>query len=72
MASFDADIKPLFRDEDREAMLYIMDLWERDDVAREAENILERLEDESMPCDGPWPQDRLDLFASWVEEGCPG
>ena len=47
------------------------DLWERDDVADNAQAILKRLEDGSMPCDGAWPAERVDTFRSWVEAGMP-
>lgn len=69
MTSFDADIKPLFREEDRRTMRYAFDLWAYDDVSEHAEAILERLEDGSMPCDRPWDEDQLDLFRAWLDEG---
>jgi hypothetical protein len=25
--------------------------------------------DGSMPCDGAWPQEQVDLFRSWVQAG---
>ena len=40
--SFERDIKPLFRDRDRGAMKFFIDLWSYDDVARESDEILER------------------------------
>ncbi len=67
--SFAQDIKPLFREDDREAMEYAFDLWDYDDVRNQAENILERLEDGSMPCDGEWPPEQIELFRRWVETG---
>ena len=70
--SFEADIKPLFRERDRDSMRSHFDLWDHDDVSDNAEAILERLRDGSMPCDVAWPEDRVDLFARWVEEGKPG
>jgi hypothetical protein len=48
------------------------DLWDHGDVSDNADAILERLRDGSMPCDGAWPEDRVDLFARWVEEGKQG
>ena len=54
---FEQDIKPLFREDDRDAMDYIFDLWSYDDVSANADSILERLDDGSMPCDEPWPPD---------------
>jgi hypothetical protein len=69
--SFDHDVKPLFRERDRGSMLGSFDLWERDDVAENADAILKRLEDGSMPCDGAWPADRVDVFRRWVDAGMP-
>jgi hypothetical protein len=67
--SFDRDIKPLFRDRDRGAMKFFVDLWSYDDVARESDAILERLRDGSMPCDGAWDEERVALFQQWVDGG---
>lgn len=71
--SFEQDVKPLFRERDRGTMLNVasFDLWERSDVADNAQAILKRLEDGSMPCDGAWPADRVVLFRRWVEAGMP-
>jgi len=69
--SFERNIKPLFRDRDRGAMKFFVDLWSRDDVARESDEILERLRDGSMPCDGAWPAEKVDVFARWVDAGTP-
>jgi hypothetical protein len=68
---FEQDIKPLFREEDRDAMEYIFDLWEYSDVRDQAENILDRLEDGSMPCDGEWPEEQIELFRRWIAAGKP-
>jgi len=69
--SFAKDIRPLFRDDpDVEAMKpFGMDLSSYDDVSAQAENILARLEDGSMPCDEPWPQAQIDRFKQWMTEG---
>lgn len=67
--SFDRDIKPLFRDRDHGAMKFFVDLWSYDDVARESDAILERVRDGSMPCDGPWDDERIALFQQWIDEG---
>ena len=69
--SFDHDVKPLFRERDRGSMLASFDLWQRDDVAENADAILKRLEDGSMPCDGAWPAERVDVFRRWVDAGMP-
>jgi hypothetical protein len=68
---FERDIKPLFRERDRDSMISQFDLWSYDDVAQRSNAILERLRDGSMPCDGAWAEDRIDLFQSWVAAGKP-
>ncbi len=67
--SYEEDIRPLFRDKDRARMEFAFDLWEYDDVKENARLILERLEEGDMPCDGPWPEDQLQMFKEWVEGG---
>ncbi|HYZ01822.1 MAG TPA: hypothetical protein VFA92_10030 [Candidatus Binatia bacterium] len=69
MPSFQTDIRPLFREYDRENMDYSFDLWEYDDVKDNADDILDRLEEGDMPCDAPWPEERIALFRQWMEEG---
>jgi hypothetical protein len=69
--SFAEDVKPLFRPGDREAMDFALDLWSHQDVSDHAEDILARLRDGSMPCDGEWPEERIRLFERWVEAGKP-
>jgi hypothetical protein len=68
---FAADIKPLFRERDRDSMQSHFDLWDHEDVSEHADAILERLRDGSMPCDGAWPEDQVRLFERWVDEGKP-
>jgi hypothetical protein len=67
---FEADIRPLFRESDRLEMDFVFDLWSHDDVTANAERILERLEDRTMPCDAPWPDERIRLFRAWIDGGC--
>jgi hypothetical protein len=67
--SFETDVKPLFREGDRESMLSVFDLWSYDDVSQYADAILARLRDGSMPCDGAWPRAQVDLFQRWTEGG---
>jgi hypothetical protein len=69
--SFEQDIKPLFRERDRESMKQAFDLWSRDDVARSSEAILGRLRDGTMPCDGAWPEEQVAAFQRWVDAGMP-
>jgi hypothetical protein len=68
---FETDIKPLFRERDRESMLSAFDLWSHDDVSQHAGAILARLRDGSMPCDGAWPAAQVELFERWVDSGEP-
>ena len=67
--SFDRDIKPLVRDRDHAAMKFFVDLWSHEDVARVSDDILERLRDGSMPCDGAWDDARIARFQEWVDQG---
>jgi hypothetical protein len=69
--SFNTDIKPLFREKDRDSMRRAFDLWSYSDVQTHAAAIAERLKNGSMPCDGAWPPDRVELFERWVEQGQP-
>lgn len=72
--SFATDIRPLFRDEDVECMQGMgIDLadpaWMC--VPANAQGVYERVEDGSMPPDEAWPADRVALFKSWMDAGCP-
>jgi hypothetical protein len=69
--SFERDVKPLFRETDRESMRESFDLWGYDDVVENAAAILGVLEAGSMPCDGAWPDQQVDLFRRWVDAGTP-
>jgi CDGSH-type Zn-finger protein/truncated hemoglobin YjbI len=69
--SFEVHIKPLFRERDRGSMRFAFDLWDYSDVSTHAGAILDRLREGTMPCDGAWPPERVDLFARWVEAGTP-
>jgi hypothetical protein len=69
--SFAKDIKPLFRESDRTAMLSAFDLWSYDDVSSNSDRILAAVSAGSMPCDGPWSDERVDLLRRWVEGGTP-
>jgi Ferritin-like len=68
---FEGDIKPLFREVDRNAMRFAFDLWSPDDVSSHADAILGRLEAGTMPCDGAWPAERVAVFRRWIEAGKP-
>jgi hypothetical protein len=67
--SFERDIRPLFRERDREAMMSHFDLWSYDDVRANSGPIFDRIEEGSMPCDGAWPAPDVDLLRAWVDAG---
>jgi hypothetical protein len=68
---FQSEIRPLFREKDIQSMSTAFDLSSYDDVKASAQKILAALSNGSMPCDGPWPADRVALFREWVDAGCP-
>ena len=68
---FEEDIKPLFRERDRDSMRFAFDLWSLDDVSTHVDAILDRLEAGTMPCDGAWPAERVAVFRRWIEAGKP-
>jgi hypothetical protein len=67
--SFESEIKPLFREMDRDAMHAAFDLWSYSDVRDHAGAIATRLREGTMPCDGSWPPDRVSVFEQWVAQG---
>ncbi|MHB8233195.1 MAG: CDGSH iron-sulfur domain-containing protein [Solirubrobacteraceae bacterium] len=69
--SYEAHIKPLFRERDRTSMRFAFDLWSHADVSTNADAILERLKAGTMPCDGPWPGERVELFERWIATAKP-
>jgi hypothetical protein len=42
-----------------------------DDARANANEILAKLSNGSMPCDGAWPEEKVELFRNWVDAGCP-
>jgi len=69
--SFALHVKPLFRERDRQSMRFAFDLWSHDDVVAHADAIFGRLQAGTMPCDGAWPAERVDVFRRWVDAGKP-
>ena len=67
--SFEQDVRPLFRERDRESMKHRFDLWSVDDVRANSSRILRVVEQGRMPCDGAWPQDKVDSLRQWVGGG---
>ena len=69
--SFEEHVKPLFRERDQNSMRFAFDLWSHDDVSRNADAILGAVKTGSMPCDGAWPAEQVELFERWVSSGKP-
>ena len=70
MLGYAKDIKPMFRVSDIAAMKPAgLDLGSYNDVRAWADKILSRLQNGSMPCDGPWQQSAIDKFKQWIAEG---
>jgi CDGSH-type Zn-finger protein/truncated hemoglobin YjbI len=67
--SFAAHVKPLFRQSDRQSMSFALDLWSCDDVRSHAADILTRLQEGSMPCDGAWAAGKIEVFKRWTNTG---
>jgi truncated hemoglobin YjbI len=69
--SFAEHIKPLFRERDRGSMKFAFDLWSFEDVSDNADAILAKLREGSMPCDGAWPMEQITSFERWIAAGKP-
>jgi hypothetical protein len=69
--TFEEHVKPLFRNQDQRSMSFAFDLWSEADVAQHAQEILARLRAGSMPCDGAWPPEKIDLLQRWVDQAKP-
>jgi hypothetical protein len=72
--SFATDIRPLFRDDDIECMTPMgvaLDDSAWMCVPENAQGVYERLADGTMPPGEPWPEERVSLFKSWMDAGCP-
>jgi hypothetical protein len=69
--SFEQDIKPLFRDKDRDSMMQAFDLFDYADVVDNADAIVGSLRSGQMPCDGAWPDADVDKVQQWIDAGKP-
>jgi hypothetical protein len=69
--TFESDIKPLFRESDRDAMIAAFDLWSLAEVKANAEAILGAVRSGSMPCDTQWPDEQIELLQRWIGGGTP-
>jgi len=70
--SFERDIRPLFRDKDRDSMMQAFDLFDYADVVDNADPIVGSLRSGQMPCDGAWPDADVDKLQQWIDAGKPG
>jgi hypothetical protein len=70
--SFERDIRPLFRDKDRDSMMAAFDLFDYEDVAEHADAIVGSVRSGQMPCDGAWPDADVDKLQQWIDAGKPG
>jgi hypothetical protein len=69
--SFARDIRPLFRQKDRDSMLRAFDLFGYSDVAAHADAIVGALRSGKMPCDGAWPAAQVETVQHWIDQGKP-
>jgi hypothetical protein len=46
-----------------------LDLSDYEDVRENAEAIHSYVADGSMPCDGPWPDEQVEKFKRWMDQG---
>jgi hypothetical protein len=58
--SFEQQIKPLFRERDRQSMKWAFDLSSHEDVTKNSDAILAR-----------WPDEQVALFERWIAAGTP-
>jgi hypothetical protein len=69
--SFERDIRPLFREKDRDEMMAAFDLCDYADVAHNAGAIVGSLRSGRMPCDGAWPDSDVDKVQQWIDASKP-
>jgi hypothetical protein len=69
--SFERDIRPLFRDKDRNSMMAAFELFDYADVAKNADAIVGSLRSGQMPCDGAWPDADVGKLQRWIDAGKP-
>jgi len=69
--SFARDIRPLFRQKDRDSMISAFDLFDYASVVAHADAIAGALRSGKMPCDGAWPADQVEKLQQWIDDGKP-
>jgi len=50
-------------------MKFAFDLWSYTDVKSQAKAIVQSLRDGSMPCDGAWSAQKINVFQRWIDSG---
>ena len=69
--SFERNIRPMFRDKDRDSMMQAFDLFDYSDVSDNADAIVASVRSGQMPCDGAWPEADVDKLQQWIDSGKP-
>jgi hypothetical protein len=69
--SYARDIRPLFREKDRDSMMRHFDLFDYSDVVEHADVIVGALRSGKMPCGGAWPASQVDKVQQWIDQGEP-
>jgi hypothetical protein len=72
--SFATNIRPLFREGDVKCMKtagVALDDPAWICVPANAQHVYQAVSSGKMPPDKPWPADRVALFKSWMDAGCP-
>ncbi|GAA0324694.1 hypothetical protein GCM10010302_74790 [Streptomyces polychromogenes] len=66
---FELHIRPMFRATDKAHMGFAFDLWDYDDVVANADDILDRLQNDMPPTatGGLWPEEWVTLFKRWKD-----
>lgn len=69
--SYKTDVRPLFTNTDVNHMKFMFDLSNYDDVKNNASEIFDAVSAGSMPPapEGPWAQDKKDIFKAWIDGG---
>ena len=52
-------------------MSFAFDLWSCETSEPHAKEMLARLACRTMPCDGAWPPERVDVLERWIAAGTP-
>jgi truncated hemoglobin YjbI len=67
--SYTVHLKPLFRLVDQQSMKWAFDLWSYEDVVSHADKIWTRISGGTMPPDGAWPAERVEILRRWIADG---